>query len=185
MVKSLAFCPPPPFRAWRIRRGPCRSYDTLSPAFHLLVSSAIRFRMIDRVKRVHCLSTLFLSKNGIMTERGVGRYPYLHRQTMLFSHSMRYFFSFITLRVCLSFSSFLLLFWSDISLLLVWSGSLLNSDLNVVARAVRGDLSPLNTGCVFCWLSSTCRSLPFSLFIVPVLAHSMLFACSPVTVFWK
>lgn len=49
-----------------------------------LMSSAIRFSMIDRVKRVHFYSTLFLSKNGIMTERGVGRYPYLHRQTMLF-----------------------------------------------------------------------------------------------------
>ena len=49
--------------------------------------------------------------------------------------------------MCLSFASFLLLFWSDISLLLVWSSSLLNFDLNVVARAVRGDLSPLNTGC--------------------------------------
>lgn len=65
------------------------------------------FSMIDRVKRVHFFSTLFLSKNGIMTERGVGRYPYLHRQTMLFFYFISMLFSFITLRVCLSFSSFL------------------------------------------------------------------------------
>lgn len=50
--------------------------------------------------------------------------------------------------MCLPFSSFLFLFWNDSPLLLVWSGSLLNSDLNVVARTVRGDLSPLNRVCL-------------------------------------
>lgn len=31
------------------------------------------------------LSTYFHFQNGIMTERGVGRYPYLHRQTVFIS----------------------------------------------------------------------------------------------------
>lgn len=92
--------------------GRCR-YDPRSPSV-----PAIGPSMIGREAGAHYrhfISVFF--QNGIMTEQGVGRYPYLHRQTMRF-----YFFM---LRVCFIFLFlfFFIRLLSEGTLRLAWRSS--------------------------------------------------------------